>query len=247
MPDISPRKRHKSRWLILQCLYQLQLNDKDPKEVEAESEESHIYRLADKEYFHSVFQGIIQHKDELDATLAEINKFKDTKLDPIMLAVLQIGLYELQYRKDIDHPVIIKEAIVLCKEFMHADSHIFANRILDLAAKKIRLGIDISAESSPDATTGDPAGSKDSAEETVEDAAGDPADNKVPEEATAGDTAGAVADNSPDDTADDTDTTDDTAGDTADDIEDNKDPAEETAPEDPKENSTDNKIDDTTS
>lgn len=137
-PNISPRKRHKSRWLILQGLYQLQLNEKDPKEVETESESSPVYRLSDKEYFHNTFQGIIEHKEELNAIIAEINTSADASIDPIMRAILQIGLYELQYCQDLDHPVIIKEAIVLCQEFMHKESHIFANSILDQATKKLR-------------------------------------------------------------------------------------------------------------
>ncbi len=136
--NISPRKRHKSRWLVLQCLYQLQLNEKNPKEAEMEMEQSPIYRLADKEYFHNTFQGIIDHQEELNSTIIEINKSTDARIDPIMRAILQIGLYELQYYKDLDHPVIIKEAIVLCHEFLHQDSHVFANSLLDQAAKKLR-------------------------------------------------------------------------------------------------------------
>ncbi len=134
----NPYKRHKARWLILQGLYQLQLNDKNPTEIELESESSPIYRQADRDYFHATFQGIVNRQEELNAIITSINDSADAIIDPIMRSILYIGIYELQYCEDLDHPIIIKEAILLCKEFLHEESHVFANSILDQATQKIR-------------------------------------------------------------------------------------------------------------
>lgn len=132
------RQRHKSRQLLLQSLYQLELSDNQADAIEEHSKTSEIYKQTDNDYFHSTFQGIISELDELNNLIAEISKGREVKLDPIMRAIILIGLYELKHYEDLAHAIIIKEAILLCKEFMHEDSHTFANAFLDQAARHIR-------------------------------------------------------------------------------------------------------------
>lgn len=134
----NPRQRHKSRQLALQGLYQLQLSENPPDEIEERSKLSPFYLQCDTEYFHQIFQGITQKRDEMNKLVDKHNLKPGYMIDPIMRAILHIGLYELSYCPEIDHPIIITEAVKLSQEFLHEESHSFANSILDQAARTIR-------------------------------------------------------------------------------------------------------------
>ena len=135
---INPHRRHKARQLSLQALYQFQLSGNEPKEIEETCKFSPVYRKSDKEYFLKIFHGVVEHREEIAEIISQINKSPDIYTDPIMNAVLQIGVYELKYCPELDYPVIINEALLLCHEFLHQESHAFANIMLDQAVMEVR-------------------------------------------------------------------------------------------------------------
>ena len=59
-------------------------------------------------------------------------------VDPIELAILRIGAYELMHRIDIPLRVVINEAIELAKEFGGTDGHKYVNSVLDKLGNKLR-------------------------------------------------------------------------------------------------------------
>ena len=135
---VNPHRRHKARQLSLQALYQFQLSGNEPKEIEETCKFSPVYRKSDKEYFLKIFRGVVEHREEIAEIISQINKSPDIYTDPIMNAVLQIGVYELKYCPELDYPVIINEALLLCHEFLHQESHSFANIMLDQAVMEVR-------------------------------------------------------------------------------------------------------------
>ena len=135
---VNPHRRHKARQLSLQALYQFQLSGNEPKEIEESCKLSPVYRKSDKEYFLKIFRGVVEHREEIAEIISQINKSPDIYTDPIMNAVLQIGVYELKYCPELDYPVIINEALLLCHEFLHQESHAFANIMLDQAVMEVR-------------------------------------------------------------------------------------------------------------
>ncbi len=135
---VNPHRRHKARQLSLQALYQFQLSGNEPKEIEESCKFSPVYRKSDKEYFLKIFRGVVEHREEIAEIISQINKSPDIYTDPIMNAVLQIGVYELKYCPELDYPVIINEALLLCHEFLHQESHAFANIMLDQAVMEVR-------------------------------------------------------------------------------------------------------------
>lgn len=134
----SQYKRHRARQLTLQALYQLQLSHNKPDEVEENSRLSPLYKKCDAEYFIQIFHGITNKNREIDEILRGVNREANFIIDPIMRAVLQIGVYELKYCPELDHAVIIKEAILLCNEFLNEKGHSFANSILEQTAVRLR-------------------------------------------------------------------------------------------------------------
>ena len=59
-------------------------------------------------------------------------------VDPIELAILRIGTYELMHRIDVPLRVVINEAIELAKEFGGTDGHKYVNSVLDKLGNKLR-------------------------------------------------------------------------------------------------------------
>ena len=55
-------------------------------------------------------------------------------MDPIELAILRIGCYELTYCQDVPFKVVINEAVELAKRFGAEQSHKYINGILDKLA-----------------------------------------------------------------------------------------------------------------
>jgi transcription antitermination protein NusB len=61
-------------------------------------------------------------------------------LDPVELAILRMGIYELSQRLDIHYRVIINEALELAKKFGSIEGYKFVNGVLDQAARTLRAG-----------------------------------------------------------------------------------------------------------
>lgn len=59
-------------------------------------------------------------------------------LDPIELAILRIGVYELTQHPEIPFRVIINEAVELAKVFGADQSHRYINGVLDKVARTLR-------------------------------------------------------------------------------------------------------------
>ena len=132
------RKRHLSRTLALQGLYELQISANATDIIMENSKNSPLYSDADASYYEELFTGIVAEIAELDTMIERFKNPPNYRIDPIMRAILQIGLYELAHRPELDLPIIIKEAITLSKEFLPDKSHTFAHAFLDHAAAEIR-------------------------------------------------------------------------------------------------------------
>ena len=59
-------------------------------------------------------------------------------VDPVERAILRIGTYELEYKKDVPTKVIINEAVELAKTFGADHSYKFVNGVLDKVAVELR-------------------------------------------------------------------------------------------------------------
>lgn len=69
----------------------------------------------DWDYFHEIFTGITLSVDILDESFVAYLDREITQLNPIELAVLRIGSFELSNRIDIPYRVVINESIELAK------------------------------------------------------------------------------------------------------------------------------------
>lgn len=139
----SPKARSTARQWALQALYQWQLTKQNIQIIESQFleespflEEQDIDQI-DVVYFKMLLHGIFQEFEKLDMAFAPLLDRSISQIDPIELAILRIGSYELNYCQDIPFKVVINEAIELAKKFGAEQSHKYINSVLDKLAHKL--------------------------------------------------------------------------------------------------------------
>lgn len=132
-------KRRSARNYALQALYQWQMAGQPINEIEAQFRVDNDMSATDVPLFSELLQGVAEHKSDLDDAFTPFLDRPLTDLDPVELAVLRIGSYELVHRIEVPYRVAINESVDLAKVFGATDSHRYVNGILDKLAQRARM------------------------------------------------------------------------------------------------------------
>lgn len=138
LSDVTPSKRSKARRLALQALYQWQISAAGIAEIKAQFYTFNDMAKLDEDYFNELLGKITANASAIDELYAQYCDRSLDELNPIELAVLRIGCYELAHRLDIPYKVVIDEALRLTKSFGSTEGHKYVNAILDKAAAELR-------------------------------------------------------------------------------------------------------------
>jgi N utilization substance protein B len=130
--------RTRARELMVQALYQKQLADHSTSELMVQFHEQVAYERVDQKFFDEQFPAISNSQDELEKKIDGLIDRPLEQLDPVELAILLIGVYELESRIDIPFRVVINECVNLAKRFGSIEGHKYINACLDVAAKSLR-------------------------------------------------------------------------------------------------------------
>ncbi|GGO78389.1 N utilization substance protein B [Marinobacterium nitratireducens] len=131
-------KRRAARSYALQAIYQWQLAGQALTEIDAQFRVDNDMRDVDVQMFSELLHGVATRKSELDAAFAPYLDRAVEDLDPIELAILRIGAYELMQRQEVPYRVAINESVELAKVFGATESHRYVNGILDKLAQRVR-------------------------------------------------------------------------------------------------------------
>jgi transcription antitermination protein NusB len=135
----NPGARRKARHYGLQALYQWQMTKNALSEIEEQFLTDYDFNNVDGEYFHELVFKVPSCVSELEDAFSEYLQDRTIdELDPIELALLRVGSYELVKRIDIPYKVAINESVSLAKKFGAAESHKYINAVLDKLAQKVR-------------------------------------------------------------------------------------------------------------
>ncbi|PAU76688.1 transcription antitermination factor NusB [Halomonas salipaludis] len=150
-PSAAQQARHAARELAVQGLYQWQMTGKSITAVEAEFRsqiadddlEDHenwakVMEIADLALFHELLHNVVRFRDDLDASISPLLDRRLEDLDPIELAILRLGAYELSRRLEVPYRAVINEGVELAKSFGATDGHKYVNGILDKLAARLR-------------------------------------------------------------------------------------------------------------
>ena len=132
---MEPKKRHWSRRLALQALYQWQITGHEIDELLSQYVEAENWEKADKNYFTDLVSESIAQNDALSALFAPHLNLSAGQIDPIENAVMLFATYELMHKPETPTKVILSEAINLCKKFGSVDGYKFINGVLDKVAQ----------------------------------------------------------------------------------------------------------------
>lgn len=138
MSKVRPAARRKARRFALQALYQWQLSKIPLTDIEAQFLADEKLSKADIEYFCDLLRGVLTDVPKLDEHMREFLDRPVENLDPVELAILRIGIYELAERLDVPYRVVINEALELTKLFGAEDGHKYVNGVLDQVARRLR-------------------------------------------------------------------------------------------------------------
>jgi len=143
MVKFKPKARTAARQLALQALYQWHMTNLSIAVIEMQLLEDpdrliiQDINKIDVTYFKQLLNGIYQQFNELDTAYTPLLDRSFDELDPVELAILRIGSYELKYCQDIPFKVAINEAVELAKGFGAEQSHKYINSILDKLAQQL--------------------------------------------------------------------------------------------------------------
>ena len=103
----SAGARTRARELILQALYQKQLAGHDCAELMQQFREQTAYERVDQNFFDESLTAICKEQESLEQSIDALIDRPLNQLDPVELAILLIGVYELESRADIPYRVVI--------------------------------------------------------------------------------------------------------------------------------------------
>ena len=130
--------RTRARELMVQALYQKQLAGHSTSDLISQFQEQVAYERVDQPFFDEQFPAISNSQEKLEIKIDELIDRPLEQLDPVELAILLIGVYELESRADIPYRVVINECVNLAKRFGSIEGHKYINACLDKAAKSFR-------------------------------------------------------------------------------------------------------------
>ena len=135
---MKPSLRHKARYFAVQAIYQWQFDTTPVAEIHAHFNTNNNPKKVDVEYFSELFNGVVNNKVNIDDHIKPFLDRDIKELDPVELAILRIGTYELLFRLDVPYKVVINEALELTKIFGSKEGFKYVNGILDKIAKQTR-------------------------------------------------------------------------------------------------------------
>ncbi|MGF1643064.1 MAG: transcription antitermination factor NusB [Thiotrichales bacterium] len=131
-------RRHVSRKLALQALYQWQITRTPLSELLAQFRDDIDYRKSDQGYFEELVRGVLEAIDEIDQRITPFLAMKLELVDMVERAILRIAVYELMHKIDLPYRVVLSEAITLARQFGAEEGFRFVNGVLDKMAAELR-------------------------------------------------------------------------------------------------------------
>ncbi len=131
--------RRRARALAMQGLYQRHFSKSAISDIESEFLVDNDMTKVDTLYFRDLLRGVHREQAELDRLLEPFLDRPLNEVDPVELAIVRLGAYELKHRLDVPYKVVINEGIEMAKKFGGTEGHKFVNGILDKLSRRLRL------------------------------------------------------------------------------------------------------------
>jgi len=131
-------RRRYARERAVQALYAWDVSDSSATEVLRYFLERQDMSRADIGWFQEAFTAVAHDPAPIDALIDPVIDRGFDELDPVERAILRLGAWELQVRRDTPVRVVINEAVEVAKRFGAEQGHRFVNGALDTLARRVR-------------------------------------------------------------------------------------------------------------
>ncbi|MFS1512223.1 transcription antitermination factor NusB [Chengkuizengella sp. SCS-71B] len=142
-------KRRQAREIIIQCLYQMELNEVTSTSAidsvitgqdDAENDNINKIKPEDLQFIQELIDGTFHNKTNIDFLINDYLKgWKIERLSRVDIQILRLAIYEMFYLKDTPPKVIVNEAIELSKYFGTEESGKFINGVLGKMIKEFNV------------------------------------------------------------------------------------------------------------
>lgn len=132
------RGKRRARKLLLQALYQWHMSKTEMTEIDAQFQVINNMQRVDMEYYKKILYGVPKELAAIEETFAPYLDRNVNDLNPIELAVLRLGTFELLFCLETPYRVILDESVSLAKEFGSQDGHRYVNGVLHHVASNVR-------------------------------------------------------------------------------------------------------------
>lgn len=136
---MKPAERRRARQFAVQAVYQWQITQANVGQIIEQFSVDQDLSKTDVPYFKELLTGVVNRVESLDEKLSPYLSRKIEDVDMVDIAVLRIAMFELTYRSDVPHKVVLNEAIELAKDFATDESYKFVNGVLDKALRSLKL------------------------------------------------------------------------------------------------------------
>jgi N utilization substance protein B len=131
-------KRHQSRVLAMQALYEWQINPQDIGHLIQQAASRGEKGQFSRSFLEELLQGTLSNLGTLDEQLKPLLGRALEGLDPVELAIIRLGARELTAHIGVPYRVVINEWVEITKAFGAEQGHRFVNGLLDRLAKMQR-------------------------------------------------------------------------------------------------------------
>jgi N utilization substance protein B len=129
--------RRKSREFAIQMLFEWDMTQRKPKEVEKNFWKQAKASEPTRRFANELFEGAVSQAKTSDTLIEELAaNWKLDRIASVDRSILRLAIYEFRFGTA-PVKVVIDEALELGKKFSSADSPQFLNGILDSAYKKL--------------------------------------------------------------------------------------------------------------
>lgn len=138
MEKQSVSGKRRARKLALQALYQWHMSSQDLHEIEAQFRVANNMDKVDTEFFCRILHGVPKHLDSVEDCISPFLDRELQALNPVELAALRLGTFELLYCPETPWRVVLDESISLTREFGSQEGHRYVNGVLNQVARQVR-------------------------------------------------------------------------------------------------------------
>ena len=126
---VNFKEAKKLREILVQAVYQFLFNNQNTSEIYDQFAKEHQNKKINLEILNSRLKSIELNSQKINQAIDKTD-FDISKIDLIDKAILYVAFEEIIFG-ELDHPVVIDEAIRLSKKFSNPDSFKFLNAIID--------------------------------------------------------------------------------------------------------------------